>query len=96
MCLVLLLSALRLLAHRLERHCVRNIVLGPVGRNGRGLRVELDALLAVEVLRADKRATRAGERKHRQRNRNRKVDADLAHVGVVRKLARGGAWFGGG
>lgn len=59
----------------------------PRGGDGLDLRVELHALLAVEVLRAAERAARAREGEHGEGHGDGEVDADLASVDLVLELA---------
>ena len=58
----------------------RTRLVVPVGGDGLGLRVELRALLAVEVYVAPDGAARAREREERKWNRDGHVNSHLSHI----------------
>lgn len=72
-----------------DRTVLRLLVVFPLGRDGLDLRVEVDARLSIEVDVATDRRTRAREREHGERYRDRHVDTNLADVDFVLELARG-------
>ncbi len=61
----------------------------PRGRDGLDLSVEVDTLLAVEVLGTTERATRAGEGEHGEGDGDGEVDTNLAGINLVLELAGG-------
>lgn len=71
---------------RLSRNT--SVSFPPQRRDGLRLGVEVQPLLPVEVQVAQEAGPGSGEAEHGQRNRNRHVDADLAHIDFVDELAR--------